>query len=92
LRYLKFDWDLEAGLAEVVSTLDGETNYGLVRNNGTATASTRGGRPTLFGVDVFGSVINTLVRTWRTPRDGMGTARPQAQLPRTRRRSGIGVS
>lgn len=59
LRYLKFDWDLEAGLAEVVSTLDGETNYGLVRNNGTATASTRGGRPTLFGVDVFGSVINS---------------------------------
>jgi len=59
LRYLKFDWDLEAGLPEVVSTLDGETNLGVVRNNGTLSVSTRGGRPTSFGVDVFGSVVGS---------------------------------
>ncbi len=60
LRYLKFDWEtVLGGTPQVMSTLDGETNYGLIRNNGTATASTRGANVALFGVDVFGSVLNS---------------------------------
>jgi len=64
LRALKYDWDTNTGgLAQMVSTLDGETNFGLVRNNGTWAASTKGGTPTLFGSDVFGSVINSTGQT-----------------------------
>lgn len=64
LRVLKYDWDTNTGsVAQMVSTLDGETNYGLVRNNDTWTASTTGGTPTPFGTDVFGSVINSTGQT-----------------------------
>lgn len=60
VRYLKYDWDLTApgGVPQPVSTLDGATNYGLVRNHGRWAATTQGGTPTTAANDVFGSVVN----------------------------------
>ena len=68
----------------MVSTLDGETNYGLVRNNGTWAASTKGGTPTLFGVDVFGSVINSTGQTL-AKHDWLGSVRQPDRCDRDER-------
>jgi len=60
LRYLKFDWDTNTGgLPQMVSTLDGATNYGLIRNGGKWAATTQGANAVPVASDVFGSVINS---------------------------------
>ena len=85
LRYVKYDWDTTTTVPELVTVLDGSSNTAIVSGPTGPVASTKANVPTLFGLDGFGSVINSTGQsfanasgydTWGNPTGSTATAAP----------------
>ncbi|MCO5313599.1 MAG: hypothetical protein M9952_11775 [Microthrixaceae bacterium] len=86
LRYVKYDWDINQPIPQIVSLLDGSSNNALVHGPAGLVASTKGNTPTVFATDALGSIINSTGQSfanatsydpWGNPTGAATTAAPK---------------